>query len=58
MIRRIKGDIWAVEKELRDYIRDKAKKELGMRINELGGIIKIRGDFVHHVTNWCQQKGF
>ncbi|CAB0019887.1 unnamed protein product [Nesidiocoris tenuis] len=57
-IRHVKGDIFAMEADLRKYIKEQTGRELGMRVDEFCGHISIRGDFVYHVKNWLEEKGF
>ncbi|XP_053998532.1 probable 39S ribosomal protein L49, mitochondrial [Hylaeus anthracinus] len=58
IIRRIEGDIWQLESELRDYLTKETGRLLGVRINELVGEIRFRGDFVSLVKRWMDSKGF
>uniref|UniRef100_A0A0A9XNZ5 Large ribosomal subunit protein mL49 n=1 Tax=Lygus hesperus TaxID=30085 RepID=A0A0A9XNZ5_LYGHE len=57
-IRHVKGDVWALEEDLRSYIKEQSGREIGMRIDELSGNVFIRGDFVYHVTEWLKSLGF
>lgn len=57
-IRKIQGDIWKFEEELKKYIEEKTTNKIGTRINELIGEVKIRGDYVSHVKRWLESKGF
>ncbi|XP_076756924.1 mitochondrial ribosomal protein L49 [Xylocopa sonorina] len=57
-VRKIHGDIWALESELKEYINKYAKKPIGVRTNELIGEIKFRGDYVNIVKKWMDEKGF
>ncbi|CAL7941730.1 unnamed protein product [Xylocopa violacea] len=57
-VRRIHGDIWALESELKEYIKKHVNKPIGVRTNELIGEIKFRGDYVNIVKKWMDEKGF
>lgn len=57
-VRRIHGDIWALQDELTNYIRENVKKQIGVRTNELAGEIRFRGDYVNLVKRWMDEKGF
>ncbi|XP_017878548.1 probable 39S ribosomal protein L49, mitochondrial [Ceratina calcarata] len=57
-VRKIHGDIWALEAELKKYIKEHVNKPIGIRTNELAGIIKFRGDYVNLVKRWMDEKGF
>lgn len=58
LIKFIKGDIWALEAELRAFLEDHLKKNMSMRINEFSGQITILGDYVNLVKHFLLQKGY
>ncbi|KOC62315.1 putative 39S ribosomal protein L49, mitochondrial [Habropoda laboriosa] len=58
VIRKIHGDIWALESDLKKYIEKCEKKPIGVRVNELIGEIKFRGDYVNLIKKWLNEKGF
>ncbi|KAI4487131.1 hypothetical protein M0802_012005 [Mischocyttarus mexicanus] len=58
VIRRIEGDIWKLEEELKQLIKETKKRTTGSRINEMSGDIRFRGDFVSLVKQWLLDKGF
>ncbi|KZC14481.1 PREDICTED: probable 39S ribosomal protein L49, mitochondrial [Dufourea novaeangliae] len=55
---KIQGDIWALEAELKEYLSKNSVKPIGIRINELVGEMKFRGDYVSLVKRWMDSKGF
>lgn len=57
-IKRIQGDIWAFEADLRVFLQDYMKKNMSMRVNEFSGEIKILGDYVNLVKHFLSEKGF
>ena len=57
-IRKIHGNIWALESELRKYLEKQTNKVIGVRVNELIGEIQFRGDHVSLVKKWLDEKGF
>ncbi|XP_031849251.1 mitochondrial ribosomal protein L49 [Nomia melanderi] len=57
-IKKIQGDIWTLEAELKQYLETATNKIIGIRINELTGEIKLRGDYVSLVKEWMHSKGF
>lgn len=57
-IRKIHGNIWALESELRKYLEQRTNKVIGVRVNELIGEIQFRGDHVSLVKKWLDEKGF
>lgn len=58
VVRKIHGDIWALESELKQYLQEKACRPIGIRTNELLGQIVFRGDYVNLVKAWMDEKGF
>lgn len=58
VIRKINGNIWELESQLKKYLGDKTGKAIGVRVNELIGEIKFRGDYVSLVKDWLDKKGF
>lgn len=57
LIKYIKGDIWALEAELRAFLEDYLKKNMSMRINEFSGQIMLHGDYVNLVKHFLLQRG-
>ncbi|XP_076669868.1 mitochondrial ribosomal protein L49 [Andrena cerasifolii] len=57
-VRKIHGNIWALESELRTYLEKQTNKVIGVRVNELIGEIQFRGDHVSLVKKWLDEKGF
>jgi len=59
VIKRIQGNIWEMEKELKAHLMKKTKRPLlASRVHELAGKIIIRGDYVALVKQWMDTKGF
>lgn len=57
VLKKIKGDIWLLEKELREYIERRVGKKIGSRVNELSGQIRYKGDYVTIVQDFLKAKG-
>ncbi|KAL1397078.1 hypothetical protein pipiens_010018 [Culex pipiens pipiens] len=57
-VRRIDGDIWLLEAELRYLIEKKLNKQIITRVNEMNGQIEFKGDFVTIVESFLAEKGF
>ncbi|XP_034175371.1 mitochondrial ribosomal protein L49 isoform X1 [Osmia lignaria lignaria] len=58
VLRKIQGDIWKLKSELTKYLHVNTNKPIGVRVNELIGEIRFRGDYVTLVKNWLDEKGF
>lgn len=56
-LRRIQGDIWLLEKELRTCIESRIGKQIASRVNELSGQIRFKGDYVTIVQEYLMKKG-
>ncbi|XP_062565558.1 large ribosomal subunit protein mL49 [Armigeres subalbatus] len=56
-VRRIDGDIWQLEAELRYLIEKKLNKSIVTRVNEMNGQIELKGDFVTIVEGFLLEKG-
>ncbi|XP_060530861.1 large ribosomal subunit protein mL49 [Cylas formicarius] len=58
IVRRIKGDIWLLEKELREFLKDQSPRPLRLQVNEFCGYIRMNGDFVNAIKYFLEQKGY
>ncbi|VVC99488.1 unnamed protein product [Leptidea sinapis] len=46
-IRKIEGDIWLMNDEVKEYLKNKYCRYVETRVHELGGFIEVKGDFVN-----------
>ncbi|KAG8042331.1 hypothetical protein G9C98_004965 [Cotesia typhae] len=58
VLRRISGDIIALEADLRKYLEEVTGKEIGTQLIEPSGVIKFRGDYASRIKDWMELKGF
>jgi large subunit ribosomal protein L49 len=61
LIKKIEGNIWKLEEELKNYLESKSTKyykNIASRVNEMTGQIRFRGDYVEMVKHWMTTKGF
>ncbi|XP_064359352.1 large ribosomal subunit protein mL49 isoform X2 [Dromaius novaehollandiae] len=58
VVRKIEGDIWALEGELRAFLAQRAGREPRTQVNELTGTLRVKGRFDGEVRAWLLQKGF
>lgn len=58
LLRRIQGDIWEAEKDLREYIESKVNRKVLTAVEEHMDQIRIKGIYVHLVVDWLKEKGF
>ena len=57
-IRKIQGDIWKLEADLKKFVEGEKNKRLASRINELAAVVILHGDHVSAVKKWLGTKGF
>lgn len=57
-LRRIEGDIWALEKELKQTLQSALKKRIETRVNEVSGQIDFKGIHVDMISDYLMAKGF
>ncbi|KAF7996583.1 hypothetical protein HCN44_002229 [Aphidius gifuensis] len=57
-VRKIQGDIVALEAELREHLEKITGDKIGSQILEPHGVIHFRGDYVTKVRQWLESKGF
>ncbi|KAH8343260.1 hypothetical protein KR059_007643 [Drosophila kikkawai] len=59
VVRRVQGDIWSLEKDLRAVVEQSRNGKLcATRVNELSGQIHIHGDHVDILRGYLKEKGF
>ncbi|XP_971683.2 large ribosomal subunit protein mL49 [Tribolium castaneum] len=59
IIKKIQGDIWQLEKDLRPFLEDLLKpKNLRLQVNEFAGKICINGDHVNAIKYWLGERNF
>ncbi|EDV95359.1 GH17902 [Drosophila grimshawi] len=59
VVRRVQGDIWALERDLRSIVEQARNGKLcATRVNELSGQIYIHGDYVDLLREHLKSKGF
>ncbi|XP_075234042.1 mitochondrial ribosomal protein L49 [Lycorma delicatula] len=56
-VRRISGDIWHLKELLVKYLEHVNKKPVGVRVDEISGVITFRGDYCSDVKEWLLKKG-
>lgn len=55
---KIQGDIWALDSDIKKYIKECTGQAPPSQIHEFAGIIKFRGDCVNRIKDWMNIKGF
>lgn len=57
-LKRVEGDIWALEKDLKEALQLALKKKVETRVNEVSGQIDFKGIHVDMISVFLMQKGF
>jgi len=57
-ISKIQGDIWTLERDMKQYVEECSKNKIASQIHEFAGVIKFKGDYVNRVKEWMDMKGF
>ncbi|PIO38308.1 hypothetical protein AB205_0108670 [Aquarana catesbeiana] len=58
IIRKIEGDIWVLEAEVRDFLTQRTGKTPATQVNEIARVIKVKGYFDKELQTWLAEKGF
>ncbi|XP_076250937.1 mitochondrial ribosomal protein L49 [Rhynchophorus ferrugineus] len=58
LLKNIEGDIWLLEKELKEFLQPQVFQILRSQVNEFVGYIRINGDHVNAVKYFLEQKGY
>ncbi|KAK5643250.1 hypothetical protein RI129_007095 [Pyrocoelia pectoralis] len=55
-IKNIQGDIWLLEKQLRDFIQPQDIRPIRSQVNEFAGYIRFHGDYVNAIKYWLMKR--
>ncbi|XP_070420369.1 large ribosomal subunit protein mL49 isoform X2 [Equus przewalskii] len=58
VIRKVEGDIWALQKDVEDFLRPLLGKTPVTQVNEVTGTLRIKGYFDWQLKAWLLEKGF
>ncbi|XP_030076119.1 large ribosomal subunit protein mL49 [Microcaecilia unicolor] len=58
IIRKIEGDIWALEKEVKEFLTQLSGKTIMTQVNEISRNLRIKGYFDKELKAWLMDKGF
>ncbi|KAE8293041.1 39S ribosomal protein L49, mitochondrial [Larimichthys crocea] len=58
LIRKVEGDIWALEKDVKEFLKEVTGKELPTQVNEVTMTLKVKGHFDGELKQWLTSKGF
>ncbi|XP_013790842.1 39S ribosomal protein L49, mitochondrial-like [Limulus polyphemus] len=57
-VRLVEGNLWALEKDLKEHLERKYEKEITSQVHEVVGYVRFKGDYVEDVKKWLYEKGF
>lgn len=58
LIRKVEGDIWALEQDVKQYLKEVTGKELPTQVNEVTMTLKVKGHYDAELKEWLLSKGF
>ncbi|XP_052423891.1 mitochondrial ribosomal protein L49 [Carassius gibelio] len=58
LLRKIEGDIWALNQDVKEFLLGLTGKEPPTQVNEVTGTIRIKGQFDKELKDWLLKKGF
>ncbi|KAJ8246954.1 hypothetical protein GJAV_G00257140 [Gymnothorax javanicus] len=58
LLRKIEGDIWALEKDVKEHLHKLTGKVPPTQVNEVTMTIRVKGDFDKELKQWLIGKGF
>lgn len=58
LVRKVEGDIWALEKDVKQYLQEVTGKELPTQVNEVTMTLKVKGHYDKELKEWLVAKGF
>jgi len=58
IVRHIEGDIWDLEKRLKEHLEKINNKQIVSQVHEVAMFIKFKGDHLSNVKEWLINNGF
>ncbi|XP_012520880.1 PREDICTED: 39S ribosomal protein L49, mitochondrial [Propithecus coquereli] len=58
VIRKVEGDIWALQKDVEEFLSPLLGKTPITQVNEVTGTLRIKGYFDQQLKAWLLEKGF
>lgn len=58
VIRKVEGDIWALQKDVEDFLSPLLGKTPVTQVNEVTGTLRVKGYFDQQLKAWLLEKGF
>lgn len=58
LIKKIQGDVFLLEKELKEFLQTESVKPIRSQVHEFAGYIRINGDFVNACKYWLEKRDY
>ena len=58
MIRKVEGNIWALQKDVKEFLSPQLGRTSITQVNEVTGTLRIKGYFEEQLKAWLLEKGF
>nr|XP_019593220.1 PREDICTED: 39S ribosomal protein L49, mitochondrial [Rhinolophus sinicus] len=58
VIRKVEGDIWALQKDVEDFLSPLLGKTPITQVNEVTGTLRVKGYFDQQLKAWLLERGF
>ncbi|KAK2850958.1 hypothetical protein Q5P01_007234 [Channa striata] len=58
LVRKVEGDIWALEKDVKQYLKEVTGKEMPTKVNEVTMTLTVKGLFDKELKQWLASRGF
>ena len=58
VVRRVEGDIWALDAAVRELLKRVTGAERSTQVNEVTGSLRVRGHYDKEIKEWLLQQGF
>ncbi|KAM3872155.1 large ribosomal subunit protein mL49 [Diretmus argenteus] len=58
LVRKVEGDIWALEEDVKRYLKEVTGKDLPTQVNEVTMTLRVKGHFDQELKEWLAKKGF
>ncbi|KAM8862884.1 large ribosomal subunit protein mL49 [Spinachia spinachia] len=58
LVRKVEGDIWALEKDIKQHLKEVMGMEPLTQVNEVSMTLKVKGHVESELKEWLASKGF
>ncbi|KAM9750729.1 large ribosomal subunit protein mL49 [Menidia menidia] len=58
LVRKVEGDIWALDRDVREHLRGVTGREQPTQVNEVTMTLRVKGHFDKELKDWLLSKGF